>query len=138
MSKTEHDNIVEFKVSGDFALFADVLTRPGGEKFSYPIPTYEALKGILMSVYWKPTIIWVIDECMVMNKISMERKGIRPIKYGGGNDLSYYTYLKDVEYRVRAHFEWNDNRPELDTAWRKARYFPRYKRMYGVCRALQL
>ena len=80
MSKTEHDNIVEFKVSGDFALFADVLTRPGGEKFSYPIPTYEALKGILMSVYWKPTIIWVIDECMVMNKISMERKGIRPIK----------------------------------------------------------
>lgn len=91
MSKTEHDNIVEFKVSGDLALFADVLTRPGGEKFSYPIPTYEALKGILMSVYWKPTIIWVIDECRVMNKISMERKGIRPIKYGGGNDLSYYT-----------------------------------------------
>lgn len=68
LSKTEHDNIVEFKVSGDFALFADVLTRPGGEKFSYPIPTYEALKGILMSVYWKPTIIWVIDECRVMNK----------------------------------------------------------------------
>ena len=114
LSKTEHDNIVEFKVSGDLALFADVLTRPGGEKFSYPIPTYEALKGILMSIYWKPTIIWVIDECRVMNKISMERKGIRPIKYGGGNDLSYYTYLKDVEYRVRAHFEWNDNRPELE------------------------
>ena len=79
LSKTEHDNIVEFKVSGDFALFADVLTRPGGEKFSYPIPTYEALKGILMSIYWKPTIIWVIDECRVMNKISMERKGIRPM-----------------------------------------------------------
>ena len=32
LSKTEHDNIVEFKVSGDLALFADVLTRPGGEK----------------------------------------------------------------------------------------------------------
>ena len=113
MSKTEHDNFVEFKVSGDFALFSDVLTRPGGEKCSYPIPTYEALKGILSSVYWKPTFIWVIDQCRVMNKISMERKGIRPIKYGGGNDLSYYTYLRDVEYQVRAHFEWNDNRPEL-------------------------
>jgi len=45
LSKTEHDNIVEFKVSGDLALFADVLTRPGGEKFSYPIPTYEALEA---------------------------------------------------------------------------------------------
>src|SRR5699024_6465115 len=40
-------------------------------------------------------------------------KGIRPIKYHGGNDLAYYTYLKHVRYQVRAHFEWNDNRPEL-------------------------
>lgn len=71
-------------------------------------------KTAAAEIFRKPTIIWVIDECRVMNKVSMERKGIRPIKYGGGNDLSYYTYLKDVEYRVRAHFEWNDNRPELE------------------------
>ena len=38
---------------------------------------------------------------------------MRTIKYGGGNDLSYYTYLKKCAYQVRAHFEWNENRPEL-------------------------
>ena len=113
MSRPKHDNYVEFEVSGDLALFSDVLTRSGGERSSYPIPTYEGLKGILQSVYWKPTFIWVIDDVRVMNRISTERKGIRPIKYGGGNDLAYYTYLKNVRYQVRAHFEWNDNRPEL-------------------------
>ncbi len=113
MSRPKHDNYVEFEVSGDLALFSDVLTRAGGEKSSYPIPTYEGLKGILHSIYWKPTIIWIIDDVRILNRISTERKGIRPIKYGGGNDLAYYTYLKDVRYQVRAHFEWNDNRPEL-------------------------
>ena len=49
-----------------------------------------------------------------MNPIKTVRKGIRPIKYDGGNDLAYYTYLEDVCYQVRAHFEWNYNRPELE------------------------
>ena len=113
MKNTRFPNIVEFEVSGDYALFSDPVTRIGGEKCSYQIPTYEALKGILSSVYWKPTFIWYIDAVRVMNPIQMETKGIRPIKYNGGNDLSYYTYLKDCRYRVRAHFEWNENRLEL-------------------------
>ena len=93
MNKEIYRNTVEFQVSGDYALFSDILTRPGGEKMSYPIPTYEALKGILSSVYWKPTIIWVIDSVRVMNRIRSVRKGIRPLKYGGGIDLSYYSFL---------------------------------------------
>ena len=114
MSKPKHANIVEFQVTGDYALFSDPLMRVGGEKNSYPVPTYEALKGILSSVYWKPTIIWYIDAVRVMEPVQTEVKGIRPIKYhGGGNDLSYYTYLKNVRYQVQAHFEWNDTRPEL-------------------------
>ena len=56
------DNIVQFKVTGKYALFTDPLTKIGGEKFSYQIPTYESLKGILSSVYWKPTIVWTIDK----------------------------------------------------------------------------
>lgn len=108
-----HANTVEFEVYGDYALFSDPLTRVGGEKSTYSIPTYEALKGILQSVYWKPTIIWYIDEVRIMNKIQMETKGIRPIKLSGSNDLSYYTYLKDCRYQVKAHFVWNTNRPEL-------------------------
>lgn len=108
-----YPNIVEFKVYGDYALFSDPIMRVGGEKCTYQIPTYEAMKGVLSSVYWKPTIIWYIDKVRVINKIQTEVKGIRPIKYNGGNDLSYYTYLKDCEYQVQAHFEWNENRPEL-------------------------
>lgn len=55
-------NNIEYLVSGKLALFTDPLTRMGGEKCSYHIPTYEALKGVTKSVYWKPTINWVIDE----------------------------------------------------------------------------
>ena len=109
----QHPNIVEFEVTGDYGLFSDPIMRVGGEKCTYQIPTYEALKGILSSVYWKPTIIWYVDRVRVMNPIQTEVKGIRPIKYYGGNDLSYYTYLKNCRYQVRAHFEWNLNRPEL-------------------------
>lgn len=111
--KPEHPNIVEFEVSGDYALFSDPIMRVGGEKCTYQVPTYEALKGVLHSIYWKPTLIWHVDAVRIMNRIQTEVKGIRPIKYSGGNDLSYYTYLKDCRYQVRAHFEWNDNRPEL-------------------------
>ncbi len=106
-------NSVEFKVYGDYALFTDPLTKMGGEKLSYQIPTYQAIKGILESVYWKPTILYVIDEVRVMNPIRMESKGIRPIEYGGGNTLANYTYLKDVCYQVRAHFIFNPHRPDL-------------------------
>jgi len=77
----EYPNSVEFRVFGKFALFTDPLTRVGGEKFSYQIPTYQALKGILESVYWKPTIMWVIDSVRVMKMIQTQSKGIRPIKY---------------------------------------------------------
>ena len=111
--KTEHPNIVEFQVTGDYALFSDPLMRVGGEKCTYQVPTYEGLKGIVASCYWKPTFVWVIDAVRIMNPIQMEVKGIRPIRYHGGNDLAYYTYLKNCRYQVRAHFEWNDNRPEL-------------------------
>ncbi len=106
-------NSVEFKITGRYAMFADPVTRIGGEKFSYQIPTYQALKGILESVYWKPTFIWYIDALWVMKKIQTESKGVKPIKMSGGNDLSFYTYLRDVEYQVLAHFEWNENRKNL-------------------------
>lgn len=115
MLKPEHPNVVEFLVTGNYALFSDPLMRVGGEKCSYQVPTYEALKGIVSSVYWKPTLIWYIDAVRVLNPIQTEVKGIRLLKYHGRgeSDLSYYTYLRKCAYQVRAHFEWNGNRPEL-------------------------
>ncbi len=126
-----HENIVEFEVYGDYGLFSDPITRIGGEKFSYQIPTYEAIKGILHSVYWKPSIIWVIDSVRVMNQIQTETKGIRPIKYNSReNDLSYYTYLKDCHYQVKAHFIWNENRKnELEDDWNENKHHNIAKRM---------
>lgn len=106
-------NRIEFKVSGRFALFTDPLTKMGGEKCSYHIPTYEALKGITKSAYWKPTFIWVIDKVRVMRRIRTQSKSMKPIDFSGGNSLAIYTYLADVEYQVQAHFEWNTYRADL-------------------------
>ncbi|MCM1233411.1 MAG: type I-C CRISPR-associated protein Cas5c [Ruminococcus flavefaciens] len=123
-------NIIEYSVFGRYALFTDPLFKTGGEKFSYQIPTYQALKGITESIYWKPTITWVIDECRIMNPIQTESKGIRPIKYNnGGNDLSYYTYLRNVEYRVKAHFEWNENRKDLSHDRNENKHYDIARRM---------
>lgn len=107
------ENRVEFKVYGKYALFTDPLTKIGGEKCSYQIPTYQALKGIMESVYWKPTIIWYIDKVRIMKPIKTQTRSAKPIDYGGGHFLSIYTYLADVEYQVQAHFEWNVNRDDL-------------------------
>ncbi|MDQ0300597.1 CRISPR-associated protein Cas5d [Salibacterium salarium] len=107
-------NAIEFELTGDYALFTDPLTKMGGEKLSYHVPTYQALKGIVESIYWKPTILIVVDEIRVMNPIRMESKGVRPIEYGGGNTLANYTYLRDVRYQVKAHFIFNPHRPDLD------------------------
>ena len=109
------DNKIEFLLTGRNALFTDPITRIGGEKTSYHLPTYEALKGVCKSIYWKPSIIWYIDKVRVINPIRTQTKGMKPIRYHkDGNDLAYYTYLHDVAYQVQAHFEWNTHRPELE------------------------
>ncbi|CAH0347286.1 type I-C CRISPR-associated protein Cas5c [Bacillus sp. CECT 9360] len=106
-------NSIEFEIFGDYALFTDPLMKMGGEKLTYNVPTYQALKGIVESIYWKPTLLMIVDELRVLNSIKMESKGIRPIDYGGGNTLANYTYLKDVRYQVKAHFIFNPHRPDM-------------------------
>jgi CRISPR-associated protein Cas5d len=124
-----HRNSIEFKVSARHALFTDPLTRIGGEKCSYHLPTYEALKGIAKSIYWKPTFVWVIDDVRVMKPIRTQTKGSKPLDYGGGNTLAIYTFLADVEYQVRAHFEWNEHQPELADDRIDGKHFAIAKRM---------
>jgi CRISPR-associated protein Cas5d len=110
----QRDNEIEFVLYGDYALFSDPVTRIGGEKSSYQLPTYQAIIGVLESIYWKPTFIWYVDKVRIMKRIQTESKGIRPIKMNGGNDLAFYTYLRDTQYQIKAHFEWNETRPDLD------------------------
>lgn len=116
-------NTVQFKVYGKYGLFSDPITRPGGEKFTYQTPTYQALKGVVESIYWKPTIVWYVDAVRIMKRIQTESKGIRPIKINGGNnELAYYTYLRDVEYQVLAHFERNEQRKDLAGDWNEHKH----------------
>lgn len=115
MKKEEESlrNSIEFEVFGDYALFTDPLMKMGGEKLTYQVPTYQAIKGIVESIYWKPTLLMIVDKIRIMNAIKMESKGIRPIEYGGGNTLANYTYLKNVRYQVQAHFIFNPHRSDL-------------------------
>ncbi|AMQ90107.1 type I-C CRISPR-associated protein Cas5c [Marinobacter sp. LQ44] len=122
-------NSISFKVWGRYALFTDPVTKIGGEKCSYHVPTYEAIKGILKSVYWKPTITWVVDRVRVINPIRTQTKGTKPLVWGGGNSLAIYTFLRDVEYQVEAHFEWNEHRPELANDRIDGKHFAIAKRM---------
>lgn len=107
-------NTITFRLRGRYALFTDPITKVGGEKCSYHLPTYEAIKGVLKSIYWKPTIIWHVDKVRVMKPLRTQTKGTKPLVWNaGGNSLAIYTFLRDVEYQVQAHFEWNEHRPEL-------------------------
>ena len=132
-------NTIEFRVWGRYAMFTDPLTRVGGEKCSYHLPTYEALKGIAKSIYWKPTFIWYIDQVRVMKRIRTQTKGMKPMDYvSGGNTLAIYTFLTGdpdsetkepgVEYQVRAHFDWNKHRPELKKDRNDGKHFEIAKR----------
>ncbi len=105
-----------YELFGDYALFTSPITKGGGEKYTYPIPTYQAIKAITEGIFWKPTFIIYIDEIKILNHISTQTKGIR-LLYGRGKensvDRSKYTYLKDVRYAVKYHFEWNGEREDL-------------------------
>ena len=129
MDQEKHPHSIEFKAWGERALFTIPATRAGGEKCTYQIPTYEAIKGITESIYWKPTITWIIDSVRVMNKIQKESVGIKTMKYDKpGSDLSYYLYLVNVEYQVKAHFEWNMQREDLRNDWNSKKHLEQSKK----------
>lgn len=115
------DKKVTFEVHAHMALFADPIISAGGEKTTYSAPTYEAIKGVCKSIYWKPTFIWVVDKVRIMNEIKTEVSGKKLLRTNGTNDLANYTYLTDVSYQVMAHIEWNENRSEYkgDRDWLK-------------------
>ena len=60
-------NIIRVKLSGDYALFNDITTPV--ERYTYPVPTFSAIKGCLESIYWKPEFEWQIINIQVLNEI---------------------------------------------------------------------
>ncbi len=144
MIYTTPKNSLSFEVSGRYALFTDPITRVGGEKCSYHIPTYEAVKGITESIYWKSSFMWIIDKVRVMEPIRTEAKNMKPINISGVypsmrdpskkkqepfNTLATYTYLSKVRYQVLAHFEWNLHRADLADDRDEGKHFNVAQRM---------
>lgn len=105
--------VIEFVVYGRFGQFTDAFSKTGGEKTTYHIPTFSALKGICESIYWKPSINIRILAVRVMNPIETISKGTLTKGYSGGKGLSYYSYLQNVAYQVRAIIEPNYSREDL-------------------------
>ncbi len=122
-------NSLSFEVWGRYALFTDPLTRLGGEKCSYHMPTYEAIKGVAESIYWKPTFTWIVDKVRILKPIRTEAKNMKPINLSGGNTLATYTYLADVHYEAIVHFEWNLQRPDLKADRDEGKHFNVAQRM---------
>ncbi|WP_297663397.1 type I-C CRISPR-associated protein Cas5c [uncultured Streptococcus sp.] len=101
------------KIRSEQALFTNPATKGGGERSSYQVPTRQALQGIIDAVYYKPTFTNVVTEVKVMNQIQTELHGVRALLHDYSADLSYVSYLSDVEYLVKFHFIWNENREDL-------------------------
>ena len=71
------------------------------------------MQGIIDGIYHKPTFTNVITEVKVVNQIQTELHGVRALLHNYSADLSYVSYLSDVEYLVKFHFIWNENREDL-------------------------
>lgn len=103
---------MKFKVYGKRAMFTDIMHKV--DKFSYDIPTYEAMKGLVKSIYSKPTFITVINEVVVMNLIERQVESINIINTSkNANDRTFYSYIKNPYYLVDMDFEWDLSHPEL-------------------------
>ena len=110
------------KIFGDYAMFTSPSSKASGDRYSYSVPTKEALRGIIDNCYFKPSFKNVVDEVRIINKISTESMGARTLLSNGKNDLNQYTYLRDVEYLVKFHFEWNLDRPDLENDRNKKKH----------------
>lgn len=121
-------------VEGDYACY----TRPElkVERVSYDVPTPGALEGMLKSVYWKPSIRYVIDKIIVFHAIdfiNIRRNEVKDkVLYsavknqmnGKGSDPCIYAsesrsqrasmILKNVKYGVEFHFELTGLRDERE------------------------
>ena len=133
---------------GDDACF----TRPElkVERVSYDVPTPGALEGMLKSIYWKPSMKYVIDRIVIMKPInfvnirrnevkdkiliSAVKKQVRDSK----SDISIYTadartqraamVLKDVKYGISFHFELTNKKNERENVNPEEKHFSIIKR----------
>jgi CRISPR-associated protein Cas5d len=123
------------EVSGDLACF----TRPEMkvERVSYDVMTPSSARAVFESILWKPAIRWYIDKIEVLKPIrwvSIRRNEVGAVisvrnaqeamnKGAGHLGLNIEDerqqraglFLRDVAYRIHAHFELQPNAGENNT-----------------------
>ena len=123
------------EVSGDFACF----TRPEMkvERVSYDVMTPSSARAVFESILWKPAIRWYIDKIEVLKPIrwvSVRRNEVGAVisarnaqeamnKGTGSLGLNIEDerqqraglFLRDVAYRIHAHFELQPDAGENNT-----------------------
>lgn len=114
------------------------FTRPEmkAERVSYDVLTPSAARGIIEAVYWKPAIRWRVDSIGVLNEICFDsfrrnelesKLSYSEAKKAMTKDSDVYvaasekrqqratTYLRDVAYLVKGHFELTEKAGPDDT-----------------------
>ncbi len=123
------------EVSGDFACF----TRPEMkvERVSYDVMTPSSARAVFESILWKPAIRWHVDKIEVLKPIrwvSIRRNEVGAVisvrnaqeamNKGTGNlglniederQQRAGLFLRDVTYRIHAHFELQPGAGENNT-----------------------
>lgn len=116
------------EVSGDFACF----TRPEMkvERVSYDVITPSAARAVFEAILWKPALRWQVTKIEVLNPmkwINLRRnevgcvastRNVETAMKSGTGQLGLYVederqqraglFLRDVKYRIHAHFELRD------------------------------
>jgi CRISPR-associated protein Cas5d len=116
------------EISGDFACF----TRPEMkvERVSYDVMTPSAARAVFEAILWKPAIRWQVSKIEVLNPIKWinlrrnevgcvaSTRNIETAMKSGSGQLGIFVederqqraglFLRDVRYRIHAHFELRD------------------------------
>lgn len=133
------------EVRGDYACF----TRPEMkvERLSYDFITPSAARAIFEAILWKPAIVWRVSRIEVLNPIrwiSLRRnevgavastRNVESAMRAGHGQLGLNVederqqraglFLRDVAYRLHAHFNLTDKAQAEDTAAKFASMFQR-------------
>lgn len=116
---------------GDLACFSPPYAKL--ERYSYPVPTPSALRGVMASIYSKPAeFYWLIRKIEVLNPIAYMpcmRNEVKPIcgtklqpidvSLPKNRAQRMTVFLKDVRYRVTASIIPREAGPDIEAGLRK-------------------
>ncbi len=152
--------MITLRIWGDYALFSRPESKP--DRYSYPVPTPTAMRGVLESIHWKPAFQWVVDRIHVLrpisymtittNEISQTGAGLPTVWRAAARNKPLYQYagecrqqrtstvLCNVGYVIEAHIQLTATAgsdtigKHLDIFRRRARKGACFQHPYMGCR----